>query len=107
VDSGKPATDPGPSPEEGAGNIDKVRDILFSGQMRDTERRFAWLEERSRRTGRAQRRRAQAATARQFVKKEAESLADRIKAEHDGGPTRPGLLARGARERESVRRPAS
>jgi hypothetical protein len=30
----------------GAGNLDKVRDILFGGQMRDVDRRFARLEER-------------------------------------------------------------
>ena len=28
------------------GNIDKVRDILFGGQMRDYDRRFQKLEER-------------------------------------------------------------
>ena len=35
----------GGRPDEG-GNIDKIRDILFGGQMRDYERRFARLEER-------------------------------------------------------------
>ena len=28
------------------GNLDKVRDLLFGGQMRDFDRRFARLEER-------------------------------------------------------------
>ena len=28
------------------GNLDKVRDLLFGGQMRDYDRRFARLEER-------------------------------------------------------------
>ena len=37
--------DSGKNPETGA-SIDKVRDILFGGQMRDVERRFARLEER-------------------------------------------------------------
>jgi len=31
--------------EEGAGNIDKIRDILFGGQMRDYESRFQRLEQ--------------------------------------------------------------
>jgi myosin heavy subunit len=31
------------------GNVDQIRDILFGGQMRDYERRFEELEERSRR----------------------------------------------------------
>jgi chromosome segregation ATPase len=38
ADSGKP-------PETGA-SIDKVRDILFGGQMREVDRRFARIEER-------------------------------------------------------------
>jgi len=29
----------------GAGNVDKIRDILFGSQMRDYESRFARLEE--------------------------------------------------------------
>ena len=29
-----------------AGNVDKIRDILFGGQMRDYERRFQELEDR-------------------------------------------------------------
>jgi hypothetical protein len=28
------------------GNVDKIRDILFGGQMRDYERRFSDLEKR-------------------------------------------------------------
>jgi hypothetical protein len=31
---------------DGGANLDKVRDILFGGQLRDVERRFARLEER-------------------------------------------------------------
>ena len=30
----------------GAGNLDKVRDLIFGGQMRDYDRKFARLEER-------------------------------------------------------------
>lgn len=32
--------------ETGAGNVEKIRDILFGNQMRDYERKFAHLEER-------------------------------------------------------------
>lgn len=34
------------SQEDAGGNVDKIRDILFGGQMRDYEKRFARLEER-------------------------------------------------------------
>jgi seryl-tRNA synthetase len=101
VDSKKPATDPkGPSPEEGAGNIDKVRDILFGGQMRDTERRFARLEERlAQDTAELKDDVRKRLTAlEQFVKKEAESLAERIKAEHDERTDATKDLSREARE---------
>ena len=37
--------DSGKNPEAGA-SIDKVRDILFGGQMREVDRRFARIEER-------------------------------------------------------------
>ena len=43
---------PNPSPkaaadgDETGGNIEKVRDILFGSQMRDTDRRFSRLEDR-------------------------------------------------------------
>ncbi|MCP4104803.1 MAG: apolipoprotein A1/A4/E family protein [Desulfobacteraceae bacterium] len=33
-------------PGDGAGNIDKIRDIIFGNQMHDYEKRFARLEER-------------------------------------------------------------
>ena len=41
TEESRAATDTG-----GAASIDKVRDILFGGQMRDYERRFIKLEER-------------------------------------------------------------
>lgn len=80
---GKPAD--GPPDEGGVGNIDKVRDILFGGQMRDYERRFAKLEERLARDTAEMRDevRKRLAALTEFVKNEAESLAERIKAEHD------------------------
>ena len=67
------------------GNIDKVRDILFGGQMRDYERRFARLEERlvQETTDLKDEVRRRLNALEQFVKQEAESLDDRIRAEHD------------------------
>lgn len=40
----KPQSDVGEA--MGAGNVEKIRDILFGAQMRDYEKRFAHLEER-------------------------------------------------------------
>ena len=74
-----------PLDEAGSGNIDKVRDILFGGQMRDYDRRFNRLEERLvQETAELKddvRRRLTALE--QFVKGEAASLAERIKTETD------------------------
>ncbi|HEX8026833.1 MAG TPA: hypothetical protein VF491_00150 [Vicinamibacterales bacterium] len=71
--------------EAGVGNIDKVRDILFGGQMRDYERRFTKLEERLARDiveiKDDVKKRLGALT--EFVKHETETLAGRIKTEHD------------------------
>ena len=75
----------GAADEAGVGNIDKVRDILFGGQMRDYERRFAKLEERLARDiveiKDDVKKRLAALT--EFVKHETETLAGRIKTEHD------------------------
>jgi len=38
--------DSGKNPEASGASIDKVRDILFGGQMREVDRRFARIEER-------------------------------------------------------------
>jgi len=67
-----------------AGNIEKIRDILFGSQMRDYDRRFARLEERLLK---------EAADAREdtrrrfdsletFIKKEISALGDRVKSEN-------------------------
>jgi methyl-accepting chemotaxis protein len=73
------------SADETGGNIDKVRDILFGGQMRDYEKRFSRFEERlSQETAELKddlRKRLSALE--QFVKQELASVSDRIKAEHD------------------------
>lgn len=74
----------GPADETG-GNIDKVRDILFGGQMRDYERRFVRFEERlAQETAELKEDMRKRLTAlEQFVKQETAATADRIKAEHD------------------------
>ena len=84
----------------GAGNIDKVRDILFGGQMRDYERRFARLEERllQETTEMKDDVRKRLAALEQFVRQEVESLADRIKAEHEERADADKDLAREARD---------
>lgn len=66
-----------------AGNVDKIREIIFGGQMRDYERRFSVLEERLLKENSDLRlelgRRLDALEA--FVKKENELLLGRVKAE--------------------------
>jgi hypothetical protein len=66
-----------------AGNLDKIRDLLFGDQVRDSERRLSRLEERLLK-GYAElkedtRRRFESLEL--FVKKEIESLTERLKAE--------------------------
>ena len=73
---------------EGAagGNLDKVRDLLFGGQMRDYDRKFARLEERlAKETADLReevRRRLSALEA--YMKAEVESQSDRLRAEQEG-----------------------
>ena len=71
------------------GNVDKIRDILFGGQMRDYERKFSRLEERLSKESAELR----AETTRlfesleNFVKKEIEALAERLQAEQQSRET--------------------
>jgi len=71
--------------DDNPGNIDKVRDILFGGQMRDYDRRFSRFEERLVQESAELKEdvRKRLLALEQFVKQETASLADRIKAEHD------------------------
>ena len=94
------AVDAVPGDDLGAGNIDKVRDILFGGQMRDYERRFARLEERllQETTEMKDDVRKRLAALEQFLKQEIESLADRLKAEHEERADADKDLAREARD---------
>jgi hypothetical protein len=82
------------------GNLDKVRDILFGGQQRDYERRFARLEERlAQETAELKDDvRKRLATLEQFVKHETASLADRTKTERDERTDATKDLAREARD---------
>lgn len=71
--------------EAGTASLDKVRDILFGGQMRDLDRRFARVEERLTRETLELKddMRKRLATLEQFARTETESLAQRNKTEHD------------------------
>jgi hypothetical protein len=75
----------GKSEDAGAGNLDKVRDILFGAQIRDSDRRFARLEERVAQESAELKEdvRKRLSVLEQFVKHELESLAARLKSEHE------------------------
>ena len=71
------------------GNVYKIRDILFGRQMRDYDKRFSRLEERLLKESaelRAETKRLFEALE-TFVKKEVESLSDRLQAEHQDRET--------------------
>jgi seryl-tRNA synthetase len=99
-----PTQSPAPKGQPGddgtAGNIDKVRDILFGGQMREYERRFVKLEERLLKETAELRDdlRKRLTTLEQYMKQESSSLADRIKAEHDDRTDATKDLAKEAKE---------
>lgn len=83
-----------------AGNIDKVRDILFGGQMRDYERRFASLEARLLKETSDMKDdvRKRLSALETFVRQETESLAERITNEHNERADATKDLARDAGE---------
>jgi DNA anti-recombination protein RmuC len=72
---------------EGAagGNLDKVRDLLFGGQMRDYDRKFARLEERLAKETTELREdvKKRLAALEGYMKAEIESLSDRLRVEQD------------------------
>jgi hypothetical protein len=84
----------------GAASLDKVRDILFGGHMRDVERRFTRLEERLlKETSDLKddvRRRLDALEL--YAKNETESLAGQIKAEHEDRVEAANRVSREAAE---------
>ena len=74
-----------PLADQGPGNVDKIRDILFGSQMRDYEQRFARLEESLRKESADLRdsTRKRIDTLESFIKKELESLEMRLKSEKE------------------------
>jgi hypothetical protein len=93
--SGYPMEPPPPAPvpapasaitgDAGAGNIDKIRDILFGSNMREYEQRFARLEEALKKESLELREntRRHLEALEGFVHKEFAALETRLNAEHD------------------------
>jgi hypothetical protein len=79
-----------------AASIDKVRDILFGGQVREFDRRFSRLEERllKETADLKDQLKARLETLEKFTKKETDSLAEKIKSEHEDRVDSHGTLAR-------------
>ncbi len=79
-----------------AASIDKVRDILFGGQVREFDRRFSRLEERllKETADLKEQLKARLETLEKFTKKETDSLAEKIKSEHEDRVDSHGTLAR-------------
>jgi hypothetical protein len=72
-----------PSPDETPENLDKVRDILFGGQMRAVDQRLAALEERFQRDLAALRNESEKrlSSLESYMKKEFEAVNEKLKAE--------------------------
>jgi Skp family chaperone for outer membrane proteins len=90
-----------PHEEAGGASLDKVRDILFGGQMRDLDRRFARVEERlTKETLQLEDDlRKRLATVESFARAESEALAQRIKAEYDARSEATSDLSRQMQDR--------
>src|ERR1051325_172733 len=84
----------------GAGNIDKIRDILFGVQMRDYEKRFTRLEERLIKESNSLRddtkKRFEALEI--YLKHELEALTERLTAEQNARNENAENLAQGIKE---------
>jgi hypothetical protein len=86
ADESEPALGPGKGEAAGpetAGNVDKIRDILFGSQMRDYEKKFTRVEERlGRETAELREEiKRRFAALEGFVKGEFSALTDQLKAE--------------------------
>lgn len=81
-----PAQSAGAESHSEIGNVDKIRDILFGGQMRDYDKRFTRLEEQLTKDSAELREHTKRSveTLESFVKKEFEALAARLDAEREG-----------------------
>ncbi len=75
----------GATGEGGAANLDKVRDLIFGGQMRDYERRFAALEERILKETAELREelRRRLSSVEALLAREVDALNDRLRAEQE------------------------
>jgi hypothetical protein len=84
----------------GGASIDKVRDILFGSHLREFERRFARLEERlvKETSDLKEEVKVRLEALETYAKKETESLADQIKAEHDDRIDSHGNVSRELKE---------
>lgn len=80
----------------GAASIDKVRDILFGNHVREFERRFARLEDRivKETIDLKEDVKTRVDALEQYTKKEMESLAEHIKAEHEDRVESHGTVSR-------------
>lgn len=98
-----PAPAKGASPEA-AGNVDKIRDILFGSQMRDYEKKFSRVEERlGRETAELREEiKRRFASLEAFVKNEFTAVADELKAEKGERIEGDKELAREAKENVKV-----
>lgn len=83
------------------GNLEKVRDLLFGGQMRDYDRKFARLEERlvKETTELRDEVKKRIAALEAYMKAEIESLSDRLRAEQDARTGATKELTRDLRDR--------
>jgi hypothetical protein len=82
------------------GNLDKVRDLLFGGQMRDYDRKFARLEERLAKETADLRDdvKKRLAGLEAYLKAEVESLSERLRSEQEGRATAEQHAARELRD---------
>ncbi len=90
------------TPEDtGVASLDKVRDILFGGQMRDLDRRFARVEERLTQEAAAleEQLRKRIAALESFARTETEALSQRLESEHTARRDANAELARGLQDR--------
>ena len=100
---GSASVEPAARPAAGdasGGSIDKVRDLLFGGQLRELDRRFARLEERLVKETNQLREDIQARidALEAYARRESDSLGDQIRAEHQDRVDAHDGLARDLKE---------
>jgi DNA repair exonuclease SbcCD ATPase subunit len=82
--------------QEGGASLEKVRDLLFGGHMRDYDRRFARLEERlvKETSDLREELKKRLAGIEAFIRNEIESLSERLQNEHEQHSTAAQALSR-------------